>query len=138
MAEKDIATKVRAVLQADTTLTAMLTSSNDIRVSELPVSKVNKQITIRQTLGRSDSILHATMSTLFIFVWVKQKEVSEPYKTTAQIMRRVVALLNRQGRSLDDSPLEIHQIVKTDGQIMFDEDQERWIGTLVFDVVTNE
>ena len=134
----DLTAKIRSYLKADATLVALLSSANDVRVTELPKDGVDKQITIRKSWGKSDSILPAAFSTIHVFVWVRQKKVSEPYKTCVSIVNRVVELLNRKGTTLNQSTLEVHQMVKTSAEISFDEEQQYHVGTIIFEVITNE
>ncbi len=132
----DILKKVRKVLKDDATISAAV--GTNVRVAEQPVPRVAKQITLRKSYGKSNSILNSTNPTIFVNVWVLQKETSEPYKACADIVERVLALLNRKGESLNESTLVVNQMVKTDCTIKYDDSQEYWVGAIVFDAVTNE
>jgi len=138
MSTYDLTIKIRSYLLSDTTLKNMLSSSSSVRVTELPKEGEDKQITIRKSWGKSDSIILSTVSTLHIFVWVRQKKVDEPYKNCVQIVERVLELLNRKGSSLNESTLIVNQITKTSADITFDEGQEYWVGTVILEVITNE
>jgi len=136
MSKYDLLKKVRTKLMNDSTITAAV--GTNVRVTELPEPKVSKQITIRKEYGRSEAVLNACNPTLFVTVWVLQKENTEPYSICASIVDRVIDLLNRKGNSFNESTLEVNQIKKTDASIRYDDSQEYWVGSIIFDVVTNE
>lgn len=133
---KDFLKTIRAILINDATIQSYVGSH--IRISELPKARLTKQITLRKDYGISDSIIKIVNPTLFITVWIKQKENTEPYKLCADVVERIIDLLNRKGESLNDGDLIINQIVKTDSSIRYNESEEYWAGIIIFDVVTND
>ena len=135
--KKDLLKIIRARLLEDTTIAAQV--GQNIAVKDLPNDRVPKQITLKKTYGRSNSILTATNCNLYITVWVKNKDVDEPYKITATILEAVIDSLNRKGKvTLTDNDLQINQVIKTDAEINYDDEKERWVGTIVFEVVHDE
>jgi|GEM_PF-6934112 len=132
----DILKKVKSVLVADATIHTYV--ADDIRVRDLPLPKIPKQITIRKTFGTSNSIIPACDCTVYITVWVKQKEVTEPYKMTTQITERINDLFNRKGESLNESDLIVNQMKRTDAEISYTDDQEYWTSTIILECVTND
>jgi len=133
---KDILIILRDILLADTTIKGYV--GQNISVKSLPNTRLSKQITLRKSYGKSNSIITATNSTIFITIWVKQKDVEEPYKTCADIAHRVIDLFNRKGSSLNSSDLIVNQVVKTDAEINYSDEGEYWFCTIVFEVVHNE
>ena len=132
----DLLKKIRTTLLNDATIATQV--GTNIAVTEMPYPRVTKQITLRKSDGKSDSIITIVNPTVFITVWVKQKEVTEPYKTCREICDKVIDLLNRKGESLNESDLKVNQIVKTDCSLRYDESEEYWIGVIIFDCFTNE
>jgi hypothetical protein len=132
----DILKKIRTVLLNDPTIAGHV--GTNIAVQEMPYARVAKQITLRKSDGKSDSIVTIVNPTIFITVWIKQKEVTEPYKICREICDKIIDLLNRKGESLNESGLKVNQIVKTDCSLRYDESEEYWVGVLIFDAFTNE
>jgi len=136
MANYDLLKKIRSTLLADSLISEKV--GNNVRVAKQPVCKSAIQITLKRNYGKSNSIIPATNFPLFVSIWVKQQEVVEPYSICALLVEKVIDLLNRKGVSLNEEDLEVNQVVKTDADIQYDEEQERWVGIVIFDVVTNE
>ena len=132
----DILKKIRTVLLNDPTIAGHV--GTNIAVQEMPYPRTAKQITLRKSDGKSDSIVTIVNPTIFITVWIKQKEVTEPYKICREICDKIIDLLNRKGESLNESGLKVNQIVKTDCSLRYDESEEYWVGVLIFDAYTNE
>ena len=134
---KDILIVIRDIIKADSTILTYV-SAADVKVADLPETRKSKQITLREDYGKSNSIIPLANPTIFVTVWVKEKDNAEPYKTCATIVRRVIALLNRKGETLNSSDLIINQITKTDASIKFDSELSCQVGTIVFDCITND
>lgn len=132
----DILKKVRAVLLADTAITNVV--GQNIKVGDQPVARATKQITLRKSYGTSNSIIQAGNPTVFITVWIKQKDSEEPYKDCATVVDRIITLFNRKGSSLNTSDLEVNQMVKVDASITYNDEQEMFVGVIIFDTVHNE
>jgi hypothetical protein len=132
----DILKKLRAILLADPTIASHV--GTNIKVRELPVTRVGKQITLRKTFGTSDSIIPLCRPDVFISVWVKQKEVTEPYKVTTEIVEKIIDLLNRKGESLNINDLIVNQIVRVDADISYNDEEEYWIGMIHLECVIND
>lgn len=132
----DVLTIIRTKLLANSAITAIVGSN--IGVRKRPIAKANAQITMRKTFGVSNSILPATRHDIFIDIWVLQKSVTEPYKTTTTLVEKILDVLNRMGESLNSENRVVNQIVKTDAEIDYTEDNEYWHGMINFECVTNE
>jgi len=132
----DLIKKIRTVLLNDATISSHV--GTNIAVTEMPYARVAKQITLRKSDGKSNSIVTIVNPTIFITVWIKQKDTTEPYKTCREICDKIIDLLNRKGETLNESDLKINQIIKTDCSLRYDESEEYWVGVLVFDAYTNE
>jgi hypothetical protein len=135
--KKDILIVIRDILKADATILTYITAA-DIKVADLPESRKSKQITLREDYGKSNSIITSANPTVFVTVWVKEKDNAEPYKTCSTIVRRAIDLLNRKGTTLNSGDLIINQITKTDASIKFDSELRCQVGVIVFDCVTND
>ena len=133
---KDVLIVFRNTMLNDSTITSLV--STNVRVREQPKKRVAKQITLRKNYGISNSILDSANPTIFVTVWVKEKEEEEPYKVCATLVHRILDLFNRKGESLNSDNLIVNQIVKTDAEIFFDDEQKLWTGVITFDVVTND
>ncbi len=134
--ETDLIVKVREELLANAYIKSFV--STHIEVRELPNTRVDKQITLRETEGPSNSIIPVTERTIYVTVWVKQKDNSEPYKTCKQIMGAVKDVLNRRGEDFNKNDLRVNQIVKASAEIYYDAESEYFVGPLVFNCITNE
>ena len=133
----DYLKKVRAVLNTDATIIAAI-GANNVRVRELPFRKIPKQITLKSIVGNSNSIIPSAEATLYVYVWISQKESSTPYITARQISERVVDLLNRKGESFNTSDLILNQLWKNSMETYYDEPTEYWVSVISFRVVTND
>jgi len=132
----DILKTIRTTLLNDATITSHV--GVNVSVRKLPNRKVTKQITLRKTAGPSNSIICSRTQTVYISVWVLQKDIAEPYKECVEIVERVTDLFNRKGESLNTGDLIINQITNMDSEIDYDETLEYWFGIIILECVTND
>lgn len=137
MTDTNLLTVMISKMKSDPTISSQV--GTHVAVRETPAVRVAKQITLRKSYGRSNSILHATNCSVYVTVWVKNKDVTEPFKSCSTIVNAVISLFNRKGETtLNSGTLVVNQLVKTDADISYDDGNEYWTGVIIFEAVHNE
>ena len=140
--KKDILIVLRSILLADPIISGYV--GINVRVKDLPKKRTLRQITLRKSYGKSNSIITLVNPTVFITTWIREKEKEEvtendqPYQTCANIVHKIIDLFNRKGESLNSGDLIINQMVKVDAEIYFNDSKKEYIGVVTFDIVTND
>jgi hypothetical protein len=132
----DILATIRANLIADTDITDLV-SVNDIRVENNPIPTTDKQILLRETLGRSEIKLDAELGVFTILIYVKDS-IDEPVKIIKEISVAVLKCLNKKNETLKDEDTFVRFFVKSSGELVHDNDNRCWMKVIVFDFVTGE
>ena len=132
----DLLATVRANLVADTNITDLV-SATDIRIESNPVGTSNKEILLRETLGKSNIKLDAESGIFTILVYVKDS-VEEPYETLKAITTAILNCLDKKNEDLKDSDSFVRFFVKSSGDFAHNNSEQYWMANIVFDTVIGE
>lgn len=132
----DLLATIRANLIADTNVTDLV-SATDIRIESNPVGTSNKEILLKETLGKSDIKLDANSGIFTILVYVKDS-VDESYETLKAITLAVLVCLDKKQETLKDSDSFVRFFVKASGDFAHNSKENYWMANIIFDYVVGE
>lgn len=132
----EILKTIRAKLLANGDLTTLL-GGNFIYIKNVPLTRINKYITLGETFGNSESILEATRG-IFTIVTHVSDSVPEPYATIREIAVKILEILNKKNETLTDGNTTVWWFKKTDAESVYDNGSKSWMLPMVFDFVATE
>jgi hypothetical protein len=137
----DLEARVIEYLKANVAIMALC---SDVKSEKLPITVVDKSITVKVDPEVSNASLASEISTLTVKVWINTRSpiTSQPVKALKDLAGQVVIALNKIGPSLSKSTggydLTIYSCRKLGRTDDLSDEELLWSSTIVFEVVKNE
>lgn len=132
----EILITVRNKLLLNSDLTSLL-GGNYIYTKNVPLTRVNKYIVLKESFGKSEVVLHATKGIFTAVVYISDS-VNEPYRIIREIGTKILEILNRKNETLTDANTTIWFFVKIDAEPVYDNSNKSWMLPMTFDFVASE
>lgn len=137
--------KVKEIFDADATLQAMKPDGIRTFISKFsPVGNTYPQIGLHMDEGQSEMVFPAAHFRLYISVYVKKVEETEPYTVTRKLVKRINELVNRKASSLSEidvvanTGLRVAKCLKDGGFVNFDKETGIYLADIMYACVISE